>query len=196
MAECDPDADCRWAWSIIAGSDRKPIGNRRAMSAEQKKEPSGAVADVEREIREGRKFRLEEAIGRLAGPGAMKGTSPIPRQRQAVVEIEQWLAQHLPAGKDELKMVMLRWIESSELLLHNFEQPIVVLAACCQTVLDSDYQLSALVREADVEWGRLLGERPLFEKEGLPSDCNDPYTVGSVRKILSGLLEQMSLDGG
>jgi len=37
------------------------------------------VYELEREIRQGRKFSLEEAIGRLAGPGAMKGESPIAR---------------------------------------------------------------------------------------------------------------------
>ena len=52
---------------------------------------SEADAELEREIRKGRKFTLAEAIGRLAGPGAMKGESPIARMQQAQIEIESWL---------------------------------------------------------------------------------------------------------
>jgi hypothetical protein len=36
-----------------------------------------------------RKFTLAEAIGRLAGPGAMKGVSPITRMQRAAVEMRR-----------------------------------------------------------------------------------------------------------
>ncbi len=49
------------------------------MSDEQGSERSEADAALELGIREGRKFTLEEAIARLAGPGAMKGESPVPQ---------------------------------------------------------------------------------------------------------------------
>ena len=39
------------------------------MSDEKPKGPSEADAELEREIRAGRKFSVAEAIGRLAGPG-------------------------------------------------------------------------------------------------------------------------------
>ena len=44
---------------------------------------SEADAELEREIRKGRKVTLAEAIGWMAGPGAMKGVSPVARQQQA-----------------------------------------------------------------------------------------------------------------
>ncbi len=52
---------------------------------------SEADAELEREIRNSRKFTLAEAIGRLAGPGATKGESPIaahssrPNMRSSLV---------------------------------------------------------------------------------------------------------------
>jgi hypothetical protein len=128
----------------------------------------------------------------MAGPGAMKGVSPIARKQQAEVEIENWLGQHISAGNCELQVVVLRRVKGSQLLLENFEQPLVVLAALCQKALDSDYLLKELVRETDVEWGRVHGERPYFEQEGLPPHPNDPYTFESVRKILAGLIEQLT----
>jgi hypothetical protein len=157
---------------------------------------SEADAELEREIRKGREFTLAEAIGRMAGPGAMKGVSPVTRKEQAAVEIENWLRQHMPAGNGELQVVLLRFMKGSEFLLNNFEQPLVVLAACCQRVLGSDYLLKELVREADVEWGQVRGERPYFETEGSPPHPDDPYTFESVRKTLAGLVEQLGAGEG
>jgi hypothetical protein len=166
------------------------------MNDDQDERPSETDAEIEREIRRGRKFNLAEAIGRMAGPGAMKGVSPVPRMRQAVVEIENWLRHHMPPGNGELEAVLNRWIAASELMLNGFEQPLVVLAAFCRQILDSDYQLKELVREADVEWGREQRERPHFDKEGLPPHPDDPYTIQSVRDAFSRLLIQLASDNG
>src|SRR3954453_18572167 len=159
----------------------------------QPKESSLADAELEREIREGRKFTLEEAIGRMVGPGAMKGESPVARMQQAEIEIASWLRGHLADAGGALPVVLHRDVEGSDLLLKNFDQPLVVLAGYCQRVLDSDYLLGELVRDADIEWGRVMGERPYFEKECSPHHPDDPYTVESVRLPLSGLLEQLAL---
>jgi hypothetical protein len=206
------------------------------MSDNNDKQRSEADAELEREIRKERKFTVAEAMGRMAGPGAMKGVSPVTRKQQAAVEIENWFRHHLSAGDGELQVVLLRRIKGSELLLHHYERPffvlttfcqravIVVLAAvrpcasrragkprsshrvvdacaqrvanttitACQRILDSDYLLNELVREADVEWGRVQGERPYFEAEGSPPHPDDPYTFESVRKTLAGLIDQLA----
>ena len=91
---------------------------------------------------------------------------------------------------------MLRHVRESELLLKNYDQPLAVLAAYCQQVLSSDYRLKELVREADTEWGRVLGERPYFEKEGSPPHPDDCYTVESVRSALSELIKQLAAGNG
>ena len=162
----------------------------------QDKPRSEADAELEREILKERKFNLAEAIMRLAGPGAMKGESPVPRMQQAGIEIESWLRRHPADLGGTLQFVLHRRVKESELLLHNFEQPLVVLAAYCQRVLDSDYLLKELVREADAEWGRVMGERPYFEREGSPPHPDDPYTVESVRNALTGLLKQLAVREG
>ena len=163
------------------------------MSEKPKKQRTEADAELEREIREGRKFTLAEAIGRLAGPGAMKGISPVPRIQQAAAEIHNWLNEHTPAGNGDLQTVLLRGVEGSELLLNNFEQPLAVLAAYCQQVLDSDCLLKELVRQADVEWGRMQQERPYFEREGSPPHPVDPYSIASARSVLLDLLKQLAV---
>jgi hypothetical protein len=162
------------------------------MSDNKDTQRSEADAELEREIRKGRKFTLAEAVGRMAGPGAMKGVSPVTREQQAEVQIENWLTDHMPAGNDELQVVLLRRIKGSEALLNKLDQPLVVLSAFCQQGLDSDYLLKELVREADVEWGRVQGERPHFDKEGTPPDPDDPYTFESVRKALVAIMERLA----
>jgi hypothetical protein len=164
------------------------------MSDQEKMARTQADADLEREIRKERKFNLAEAIGRLAGPGAMKGVSPITRMQQAVAEIENWLTAHMYASAGELQVALQRDIKDSELLLSNYDQPLDVLAAYCRQVLESDQLLKELVREADVEWGRVFGERPYFDEEGVPPSPDDPYTVESVRKALTGLLDQLGAE--
>jgi len=147
------------------------------MSDNQDTQVSESDAELEREIRKERKFTLAEAIGRLAGPGAMKGESPVTRLQRAEAQIECWLRSHLADAGGVLRVVLYRHVKGSELLLNNFDQPLVVLASYCLRILDSGYLLEELVRDADVEWGRVVGERPYFEKEGSAHNPDDPYTV-------------------
>jgi hypothetical protein len=154
------------------------------MSDEGPKRSTEADAELERQIRAERKFTLSEAIGRMAGPGMMKGTSPVTRKEQAVAEIQEYLSRHLADAAGALSVVLLRQVQESELLLEAFDQPLVVLAGHVRRVLDSEYCLKELVREADVEWGGVFGERPCFEKDGCPPAPDDPYTLESVRAAL------------
>ena len=163
------------------------------MGENEGKQRSEADAELEREIREGRKFTMEEAVGRMVGPGGMKGESPVTRLQQADFEILTWLRSHLKGG-GALGIVLHRDVKESELLLENLDQPpLVVLALYCQGVLASDYLLRELVRNADVEWGRTVGERPYFEREGSPPHPDDPHTIESVRNSLSDVIQQLAL---
>ena len=143
--------------------------------------------ELEREILRDRKFSLSEAIGRLAGPGTMKGASPVSRKQQAEAEIETFLREHL-TGADCLERVLARVISTSPLLLNNYDQPLVVLAALVQRILGSDYLVKELVRQADVEWATTYGERPYFQTEGQPPHPDDPYTFESVTSSLRQLI--------
>lgn len=162
------------------------------MSDDEKRQRSDADAELEREIRRERKFTMAEAIGRMAGPGALKGESPIAGLQQAGVEIENWFRTHM-TDVGGLEVVLLRGIKESDLLLNNFDQPLVVLGRYCQRILGSMTLLEELVRNADIEWGRVYDERPYFEKAGSLPHPNDPYTIESVRNSLSGILKQLAL---
>jgi hypothetical protein len=163
------------------------------MSDDHPKQRSEADAELERQIRAERKFTLAEAIGRLAGPGAMKGASPITRTQQAAAEIQEYLERHMADASGSLCGVLLRHVAESDLLLKDLDdEPLVVLAHYVRQILRSECGLKELVREADVEWSRAFGERPCFEKDGCPPAADDPYTLESVRAALSQLAGGLS----
>ena len=71
------------------------------------------------------------------------------------------MAKKQPHGFDgSIAGVLHRQLNGSELLLNNLDQPLLALAAYCQQVLAPNYHLVELVREADLEWGRRMDERP------------------------------------
>jgi len=160
------------------------------MSETKQPPESASPADIEREIRRGRKFSVSDAIGRLGGGGLLKGASPVPPMQQTEAAIANYLGSHLDDPGGVLAQVMLRYVKASEILIENFDQPAVVLARYVNQVLNSETMLKDLVREADVERARMLGERPQFEREGRPPDPDDPYTVASVRTALTRLLQK------
>lgn len=165
------------------------------MSDEREQRRREEDEELQREIRRGRKFTLQEAIAELAGPGGMKGASPIARMEQADIEIADWLRLNLTDSGGALATVLHRGIKESEILLKNYDEPLLVLAECCRRILASDFLLSELVRNADIEWGRMMDERPMFEIPGRPAQSGDPYTLESVRAALTGVLSQLAEHG-
>ncbi|WP_375787346.1 hypothetical protein ACE10Z_07450 [Bradyrhizobium sp. Pha-3] len=167
-----------------------PKGN--LMSDDKDKQRSEADAELEREIRQGRKFTAQEAMGRMIGPGAMKGGSAVPRVQEAETGIGTWLRSNLTDSTGALQELLHRQLKGSELLLNNLDQPLLALADYCKQVLASDHRLEELVREADVEWGRRMDERPHFNREGSPAHPDDPYTNDTVRMALGEVVTKIS----
>jgi hypothetical protein len=150
------------------------------------------ASEIEEEIRRGRTFSEKEALARLAGPGAMKGASPVSRLEQAETAIANWMGTHLPDPAGILRVVLSRNLRGSELLLYNLDKPLVAIAAHLQHILSSSQALEELVRQADIEWGERMDERPIFEKDGAPANPDDPYTAQSVRTTLEAALKKLS----
>ena len=161
------------------------------MSENRDATPPNEDEGLEREVRANRKFSLSEAIGRMAGGDLMKGGSPVTRKQQAELAIKGYLCRHMTDAGGVLGGVLLRQVGES-LLRDDYNQPLAVLADYMRQLLRSEHLLEDLVREADVEWGRLLGERPYFQRSGSPPRPDDPYTIDSVRITLSQLTEKLA----
>jgi len=148
-------------------------------------------AEIEREIRLGRKLGPKDLLARIAGPGALKGASPVSPVQQAETEIGTWLGGNLADSAGALRVVLHRHLKGSTLLLDNLDRPLTALEQYCRGVLASDSLLREIVSEADVEWGRAMDERPHFERDGAAAHPDDPYTLESVRRALAELLARL-----
>ena len=155
-----------------------------------------ANAEIEREIRLGRKLGPQDLLAQMAGPGALKGASPISPVLQAETEVGTWLGSNLADVDGALRVVLHRHLKGSALLLDNLERPLVALTAYLQQLLATEHLLREIVSEADVEWGRAMDERPHFERDGAPPHPDDPYTVEGVRLALREALGRMQGDAG
>ena len=162
------------------------------MSDDRDRQSTEADAELEREIRRGRNFSASEAMARMAGPGAMKGASPVSRVQQAETEIGTWLRSNLADPAGALQALLHRQLKGSALLLDNLDRPLLALKDYCRQLLASDHGLAELVREADVEWGRRMDERPHFNREDSAPHPDDPYTIDSVRTALGEVLERIN----
>ena len=146
-------------------------------------------AEVEREALSRRGSSLAAAIGR-AGGNLMKGASPVSAKRQAELEIEHFLEEHLQDTQGALLVALQRRVrESGDLLATSWERPLSALARITEHLLASEEALQGFVRDVDAEWGRIYLERPHFQRPGQAPHRDDPYTFSSVRVALSGLLE-------
>src|SRR5262249_13585364 len=94
-----------------------------------------ADKELERELRADRKFSLSEALGRMAGPGMMKGVSPVPPKQQAEAAIEGYVNEYLPDAAGTLRGILIRDVKECDLLLDNFDCPLAALGSYVRRVL-------------------------------------------------------------
>jgi hypothetical protein len=162
------------------------------MNKEEESEERAGEPDVQQDTLWGRKFSLTEAIARLAGGGLLKGDSPVPGMRQAEFKVEQYLEQNLIDSAGALETVLLRRVRDSELFLkRGHERPLTTLAVMIEHLLSSDQLLRDFVTEVDREWGRVYRQKPRLEKPGTDPEDDDPYTISSVRRTLTNLLDNL-----
>ena len=151
----------------------------------------GSDDELESEVRRARKYSMSDAIGRLAGPGSLKGASPVSPQQQAENEIRGWLSSNVEDPSGALRLVLARHLAGSQLLLDDLDRPLIALGRYCERVVASEPLLQELVREVDVEWARLMDERPHFEKPGVSAHADDPYTIEDVSSLLARVAREL-----
>src|SRR6478736_5415994 len=99
----------------------RPRHPRRLPPMANEPDKREAEAELEREIRLGRKFTPQEALGRMAGPRSMKGASAVSPQQQAEIAIGNWLGAHVEDTAGALKLVLERHLKGSQAMLDDIE---------------------------------------------------------------------------
>lgn len=150
------------------------------------------LRELEQDIRSRRRFGLSEALGRSAG-GNLKGASPVPRSRQALMDLEALLEARLHDPDGSLRRVLVQQLADNPRILEG-AAPVVeqALATWLRQLLESPARLAEMVRQADMRWGRDYQERPRFNSPDHPDHPDDPYTPDSVRQSLQALLELLT----
>lgn len=139
----------------------------------------------------GRKFSLAEAIAR-EGASFLKGESLVPRLLQAKAEINLFIDRNLTDSSDALKAVLQALVATDDTHIgRHLSSPLDALREFLEMLVRTPQVLYELVRQVDVKWGRLSGERPHFQQPGQAPDPEDTYTHESVRQQLVTLLARL-----
>jgi signal transduction histidine kinase len=139
-------------------------------------------------IYQGREFTLADVIAREAG-NFMKGESTVPRLVQVETEINTFISQNLRDVSGALQAVLRRWVsEDTARVSQHFEVPLTALLGLLESILDNPPILYELVRQVDMLWGEINGERPYFQQPGQPPHPDDEYTHESVQQQLTELV--------
>jgi len=121
----------------------------------------------------------------------MQGGSAVSPVKQAENTLHTWMSSHVDDASGIVAALLQRHLKGSRLLLERLDRPLEALRDYCDHLLQSDARLKDFVREADVEWGRRLDERPHFDREEAPPNPDDPYTVESVRNLLTEMVHDL-----
>ncbi len=154
------------------------------------------VQDVQKDIRSGRPFSLAEVIGREGG-SFLKGESPIPPLLQAVAIIHCFIDQHLCDSTGAVQMTLQNWVKSDEgRISQHLNSPLNALKGILEDItnLTKPSTLYEFVRQVDVRWGQIYGERPHFQQPGQPPHPDDEYTHESVHQQLIELLNLLETE--
>ena len=143
---------------------------------------------IQREILSGRKFSLAEAIGREGG-SFLKGDSPVPKQLQAIAQINTFIKKNLSDPPGALVAVLSTWVETDLRVAENLNCPLIALNQIISSLIDNQNLLYEFVRQVDFKWGQIYDERPYFQRPGQTANPNDEYTHESVRLQLIELLD-------
>lgn len=141
---------------------------------------------LQQDILSDRPFSLAEAIGREGGT-FLKGESTVPKLVQVINTINTFIDRNLRDPSAALQAILHQWVKVDPRVSQYKETPLVALEAILDSILTNSNLLYELVRQVDIKWGQMYGERPYFQQPGQPPHPDDEYTHESVRKDLENL---------
>ena len=134
-----------------------------------------------------RPFSIAEAIGREGGT-FLKGESTVPKLVRVITAINTFIDRNLRDPDAALQAILHQWVKTDSRVSEYKDTPLLALQLILQSILDNPNLLYELVRQVDIKWGQMYGERPYFQQPGQPPHPDDKYTHESVRKDLQNLL--------
>lgn len=141
---------------------------------------------------QGRKFTLADLIAREGG-GFLKGESPVPIIIQIKTEINNFIGNNLKDLSGALQAVLKDLVNSGDDKISSHDtQPLKALTLIIEDILSNEHKYYDFVKQVDLKWGQMNGERPYFQSVGQPAHPEDEYSHESVRLRLMDLLEKIN----
>lgn len=164
-----------------------------SQSNQQENQNQDREKQIQEDILSGRTYSLADAIAREGG-NFLKGESPVPKLIQVTTEINLFIDQNLPDSSGALQSVIKYWVKSDPIVSKNLESPLESLSHVVDKLLNNQALFYEMVRQADVKWGQMYGERPYFQKPGQPAHPEDEYSHELVAEKLAYLKQQLGKD--
>lgn len=148
-------------------------------------------AELLRDALRGRTFSLADLIAKEGGD-FLKGESPVPKLLQAKTKLKLWIKQNVVDSMGALKATLEYFVDENELLVsQHLDNPFVVLIEILENLLANPNRIYEFVRQVDMKWGQMYGERPHFQAIGQPPHPDDEYTHECVEKKLDKILTDL-----
>ncbi|MEM9088501.1 MAG: hypothetical protein AAGC93_07125 [Cyanobacteria bacterium P01_F01_bin.53] len=151
------------------------------------------AAQLQKEIRDGRKFTLAEAIGREGG-SFMKGESAIPRPLRAKNTINQFITEHLTNPSSALSTTLQTWTNNDIRIMSQLDTPLVALSQILESTLTEPTAFCEFARQVAIAQSQLTGDRPYFQTLNGKAHPEADYTHESIQGELSQLLKTLEDD--
>lgn len=161
-----------------------------SQSNQHKNQNQDRERQIQEDILSGRQYSLADAIAREGG-NFLKGESPVPKLVQVTTEINLFIDKNLPDSSGALQSVLKYWVKSDPIISKNLESPLESLAQVLEKLLKNKALFYEMVRQADLKWGEMYGERPYFQKPGQAPHPEDEYSHESVAEKLTYLKQQL-----
>lgn len=122
----------------------------------------------------------------------MKGDSPVPPLLQATTTILLFIDQNIADSPGALQATLKTWVKRYDTRVScHLKAPLKALTEIVELIVSNQEFLYEFVREVDVQWGEIYGERPHFQQPGQPPHPDDEYTHDSVSESLKGFLAKL-----
>lgn len=145
--------------------------------------------ELTRDILQGRKFSLADLIAKEGGD-FLKGESPVPKIIQLKTEINFFIKKHLKDSSGALQAVLQDRVNDGDNYISSHEQnPLEALEEIITDILNNEHIYYEFVRQVDLKWGQITGDRPYFQAPAGEAHPDDEYSHESVRKRLSDLIK-------
>ena len=141
---------------------------------------------LQQDILDSRPYSLAEAIGREGGT-FLKGESTVPKLVQVITAINTFIDRNLCDRDAALQATLHQLVKEDPRVSKYKATPLVGLEKILASIIDNPNLLYELVRQVDIKWGQMYGERPYFQQPGQPPHPQDPYSHESVKQDLENL---------